>query len=116
MTQKTMSENTTEKFEAMLARGMDNPMLRLTLGNAYWQEGQLDKAIEHLKSAVEQKPDYSAAWKTLGRAYADGDQHQQALDAYDRGLECAAENGDKQSEKEITVFRKRVVRAMENEE
>lgn len=111
-----MSEDNIEKFEAMLTRGMDNPMLRLTLGNAYWQDKQLEKAIEHLKSAVEQKPDYSAAWKTLGRAYADGEQHQLALEAYDRGLECAAENGDKQSEKEITVFRKRAVRALESEE
>ena len=52
-----MSDDTIEKFEAMLTRGMDNPMLRLTLGNAYWKAGELERAAEHLKSAVQQKSD-----------------------------------------------------------
>ena len=107
-----MSGNETiEKFEAMLVRGMDSPMLRLTLGNAYWKEKEFERAAEHLQSAVQQKPDYSAAWKTLGRVYADSGESQKALEAYDKGLAAAAENGDKQSEKEITVFRKRVLKA-----
>jgi len=109
-----MSNDTIEKFEAMLAGGMDNPMLRMTLGNAYWKDKQLEPAIGHLKAAVEQKPDYSAAWKILGRAYADNEEHQLAVDAFDKGLECAAANGDKQSEKEITVFRKRAMKALSN--
>lgn len=108
-----MSDDTIEKFEAMLTRGMENPMLRLTLGNAYWKAGELERAAEHLKSAVQQKSDYSVAWKVLGRVYSDADQYQQALDAFDKGLSSAAENGDKQNEKEITVFRKRVVKAMQ---
>ncbi len=111
----TTDSGTIEKFEAMLTRGMDSPMLRLTLGNAYWKAKELERAAEHLNNAVQQKPDYSAAWKVLGRVYADDGKLPQALDAYDKGLACAAENGDKQSEKEITVFRKRVVKALENQ-
>lgn len=107
---------TIKKFEAMLTRGMDSPMLRLTLGNAYWKAQELDRAAEHLNHAVQQKPDYSAAWKVLGRVYADDGEFQHALDAYDKGLACAAENGDKQSEKEIKVFRKRVVKAIESQD
>lgn len=108
-----MSDDTIEKFEAMLGRGMDNPMLRLTLGNAYWKAGELERAAEHLNNAVQQKPDYSVAWKVLGRVYSDAEKFQQALEAFDKGLSSAADNGDKQTEKEITVFRKRAVKALE---
>jgi len=34
-------------FEAMLSRGQDSDMLRYTLGNAYYQESDYEKAIEH---------------------------------------------------------------------
>jgi len=96
----------------MLTRGQDSDMLRYTLGNAYYKEKQYDKAIEHLRAAVELKPAYSTAWKVLGRVLADNEQHQDALQAYDAGLAAAAQNGDKQVEKEITVFRKRVVKLL----
>lgn len=98
----------------MLTKGMDNPMLRLTLGTAYWKAGELARASEHLSSAVQQKPDYSVAWKILGRVHADAEQLQLALEAFDKGLASAADNGDKQNEKEITVFRKRVLKALES--
>lgn len=97
-----------ENFEAMLARGQDNDMLRFTLGSAYWKEKNADKAVEHLRVAVEFNPDYSAAWKVLGRALADLGKLTDARDAYTNGLKAAANKGDKQNEKEITVFLKRV--------
>lgn len=109
-----MTNDAIEKFESMLTNGLDSAMLRLTLGNAYWKAGDLEAAIEHLSSSVQQKPDYSAAWKALGRVYADAGSLPEALAAYDSGLESARENGDKQSEKEIAVFRKRVLKALES--
>ncbi len=102
-----------DNFEAMLARGQDSDMLRFTLGSAYWKEKQPEKALEHLCKAVELKPDYSAAWKVLGRTYLDLQQPQAALDAFDQGLQAADKNGDKQNEKEINVFRKRAVKLLE---
>lgn len=104
--EKTMSQIDT--FEAMLARGQDSDMLRLTLGNAYWKEKNFAKAIEHLEFAVEKNPQYSAAWKVLGRVLTDAGKPQQAKEAYESGLEVANKNGDKQTVKEITVFLKRV--------
>ena len=89
-------------------------MLRYTLGNAYYKEKQYAKAIEHLREAVALKPAYSTAWKVLGRVLADNEEYQDALQAYDSGLAAAQENGDKQVEKEITVFRKRVVKVLES--
>jgi len=103
-----------DSFESMLSRGQDSDMLRYTLGNAYYKEKQYDNAEIHLRKAVELNPTYSTAWKVLGRVLADSEQYQEALQAYDAGLDAARENGDKQVEKEITVFRKRVVKQLDS--
>lgn len=87
-------------------------MLRYTLGNAYYKEKRFEQAATHLRKAVELNPGYSTAWKVLGRVLADAHEHQEALDAFDAGLEVALANGDKQVEKEINVFRKRVVKLL----
>ena len=103
-----------DAFEAMLARGPDNEMLRFSLGNACLAEARHAEAIGHLRRAVELKADYSAAWKLLGRALAANGEPAEALLAFDRGLDVAEANGDKQTAKEITVFRRRAARALED--
>ena len=102
-----------DTFEAMLARGPDNEMLRFTLGNACLAEGREAEAVAHLRRAVELKPDYSAAWKQLGRALAAVGEPAAAIEAFDRGLDTAAANGDKQTAKEIAVFRRRAQRTLD---
>lgn len=99
-------------FEKMLERGQDSPMLRFTLGNAYWKEKNFALAIEHLTSAVDQQSDYSAAWKVLGRAYLDNSEFEAAIGAFESGLAAAQKNGDKQTEKEMTVFQRRASKAL----
>lgn len=101
-----------DNFEAMLARGQDSEMLRYTLGNAYMGEELYPQAIVHLQKAVELKPDYSAAWRQLGRALAAAEQLLEAKEAFDQGEIVAEANGDKQAAKEINVFRKRVIKAL----
>lgn len=101
-----------DTFEAMLSRGQDSEMIRYTLGNAYYKEKRYAEAAMHLAHAVELKPDYSTAWKVLGRVLADDGQLHKALEAFDSGLGAAQTNGDKQVEKEIGVFRKRVVKQL----
>ena len=100
----------TDALEAMIARGQDSEMLRLTLGNARLAEGEHAAAVEHLRRAVEMRPDYSAAWRQLGRALAAGGDADGAREAFDRGLAAAEANGDKQVAKEIAVFRRRLDR------
>ena len=107
--------NPIESFEALLASGQDNEMLRYTLGNAYFTQKQYTKAAEHLRAALKHKPDYSAAWKVLGRVLAEQEQWHDALAAFDAGLAVAESNGDKQTAKEMTVFRRRVVKQIETE-
>lgn len=103
-----------ESFEAMLARGQDSEMLRFTLGNACLAEERLDEAVAHLQRAVEMKPDYSAAWKQLGRALAANEEPIAALAAFRNGLRVAEANGDKQTVKEIEVFSRRVQRLLDS--
>lgn len=102
-----------DNFEAMLARGQDSEMLRFTLGSAFLAEGNAKQAAMHLSKAVQMKPDYSAAWKVLGRALAADDRLEAAIEAFDKGLAVAGANGDKQTEKEITVFRKRAQKQLD---
>ncbi|MEE9333886.1 MAG: tetratricopeptide repeat protein [Granulosicoccaceae bacterium] len=107
--------NPIETFEKMLASGQDNDMLRFTLGNAYFTAKDFTVAAEHFAKAVAHNKEYSAAWKMLGRSYASLEQHAQALTAFDAGMAVAAKNGDKQTEKEITVFRKRVLKQLDTD-
>jgi Flp pilus assembly protein TadD len=104
-----------EIFLKMIDNGQDSEMLRFTVGGAYFKEEKFEDAISHLRKAVELKPDYSAAWKMLGRSFAAAGDTENALEAYDQGLSVATANGDKQTAKEITVFRKRVIKALGQE-
>jgi predicted Zn-dependent protease len=99
---------TIENFEAMLAAGRDDALLRYSLGNAYLKQGDAAKAAEHLRHAVAHDPRYSAAWKLLGRALADSDALGEALAAYQEGITVAEARGDVQAAKEMGVFARRI--------
>lgn len=85
-------------------------MLRLTLGNAYMRNGEQETALRHLREAVRLDPDYSAAWKGLGRALVEADRPQEALQTYRQGLEVAERHGDMQIVRELKVFIRRLER------
>lgn len=97
-----------ERLEKMLASGQDSAMLRLTLGNGYLKEGRAADAVAHLREAVRQQPDYSAAWKSLGRALAETGETREAVASYDEGIRVARARGDLQAAKEMEVFRRRL--------
>ncbi len=97
-----------QQFEAMLTEGQDNALLRYSLGNEYLKAGHPARAVEHLRRAVEHDPDYSAAWKALGKALTDQGNAVGAIEAYESGIEVAEKKGDKQAAKEMGVFLKRL--------
>ena len=97
-----------ENFLAMLAKGRDAPLLRFSIGNEYIKLKQPANAVEHLRQAVALDPNYSAAWKLLGKALADFHALPEALAAYRQGIAVAEARGDKQAAKEMTVFAKRI--------
>jgi predicted Zn-dependent protease len=103
-----------ETLEALLTKGQDNALLRFGLGNAYFKEGKLEQAIEHLRVAVCRDAQYSAAWKMLGKALAEAGQVDEAIAAYKNGIGSAEYKGDKQAAKEMQVFLKRLQKTAES--
>ncbi|MGH8751744.1 MAG: tetratricopeptide repeat protein [Burkholderiales bacterium] len=95
-------------LEKMLAAGRDDALLRFSLGNEYLKHNEFTAAARHLSMAVRHDPDYSAAWKLLGKALTEDGRLQDALNAYLQGIEVAEKKGDKQAAKEMQVFARRI--------
>ena len=100
-----------QRFETLLAAGKDSALLRFSLGMQYLGAGDAARAAGHLRRAVEQDPDYSAAWKLLGKALAESGDTAGAMSAYREGIAAAERRGDKQAGKEMAVFLKRLEKA-----
>ena len=96
-----------ERLEALLAKQGESALLRFSLGNAYLETVPA-LAIEHLRRAVALDPEYSAAWKLLGRALVANGATADARAAYVQGIEVAERRGDIQAAKEMRVFLKRL--------
>lgn len=101
-------EGLIERLEAMLAKGTDNMLLRFSLGKAYVEQDCFREAEPHLRAAVAFDPAYSVAWKWLGKACQGQGDAEGARAAWTAGLEAAQARGDKQVEKELQVFIKRL--------
>ena len=94
-------------LEKLLGTPRDGALLRYSLGIEYEKAGRRDDAAAQLREAVARDPLYSAAWKALGRVLSENDP-KQALVAFRRGIEAAQKKGDRQAEKEMTVFARRI--------
>lgn len=99
-----------ETFEKLLATGKDSALLRFSLGNEHMKSGDAPQATEHLARAVALDPAFTAAWKLYGRALAASGREEDALAAYRAGIEVAGKRGDKQAEKEMRVFARRLAK------
>lgn len=97
-----------DNFEKMLAAGKDGALLRFSLGGEYLKSGQLENAVRHLRAAVDQDRQYSAAWKLLGKALQAAGDVAGAREAYEHGIAAAQARGDKQAAREMGVFLKRL--------
>jgi Flp pilus assembly protein TadD len=98
-------------FERMLASGKDGALLRYSLGNECLKDGEPALAVDHFTRATVLDPRYTAAWKLLGKALQAAGRDADALGAWRRGIEVARIRGDKQAEKEMAVFAKRLEKA-----
>jgi hypothetical protein len=58
-----------EALECMLAAGKDGALLRFGLGKGWLDAGNPVRAATHLGRCVVLDPQYSAAWKLLGKAW-----------------------------------------------
>lgn len=101
-----------DNLEKMLAKGQDNALLRFTLGSEYLKAERPEDAVAHLRAAVEQDPNYSAAWKLYGKALSAAGRHGEAIAVFDQGMQVAERRGDIQAAREMGVFRKRAQKAL----
>lgn len=103
-----MNSSLIDRLRAQCGGPRDGGLLRFSLGNALLDAGDHAAAIEELRRAVSFDPNYSAAWKLLGKACLAAQDHAGAADAWRQGIAVAQQRGDKQAEKEMTVFLRRV--------
>lgn len=101
-------EGLIDRLEGMLAKGTDNLLLRFSLGKAYAEQESFREAQTHLRAALVFDPTYSVAWKWLGKACLGLGDKAGARDAWNSGLAAAQARGDKQVEKELQVFVRRL--------
>jgi predicted Zn-dependent protease len=103
-----MNAARSDMFRKLLERDPKNAMVLYSLGSELFKEGRHEEARVHLQRAVENKPDYSVAYRMLGRAYYELREDTEARDVFLKGKEVATENGDLQTVKEIDVFLRRL--------
>ncbi len=97
-----------ENLLKLIGTPRDGALLRYSLGLEYAKTGDAAHAIEQYREAVTRDPLYSAAWKALGKALDEAGEGAGALEAYRSGIEAARKRGDRQAEKEMTVFARRL--------
>jgi Tfp pilus assembly protein PilF len=97
-------------IEKMIEDGRDSYESRLAAGQARLKAGDLAEAVAHLEKATGHKPEHTTAWQELGKALNELGQPEAARKAWEKGLDAARANGDKQAEKVLGVFLKRLER------
>ena len=95
-------------LEKLLGTPRDGALLRFSLGMEFLKINDAARATQYLRDAVAKDPVYSAAWRALGKALEAADRPAEALAAYRSGIAAAQKKGDKQAEKEMTVFARRI--------
>jgi uncharacterized protein HemY len=103
-----METSRAEMFRKLLEKDPENPMILFSLGNELFKEGEYAEARTHLRRAIENKPDYSVAYRTLGRAHYELHEDAEARRVFTEGREVAEKNGDLQTVREIDVFMRRL--------
>ncbi|MDQ2971795.1 MAG: tetratricopeptide repeat protein [Rhodanobacteraceae bacterium] len=104
----TANDTLIAHLRAQLDGPRDGALLRYSLGNALLSVGEAEGAVEALRAALQFDPDYSAAWKWLGKAQLALDDATAAANTWRQGIAVAHTCGDVQAEKEMRVFLKRV--------
>ena len=117
MTEARLTVNTSlvANLESLLGGPRDSALLRFGLANEYLKLGNYRAAALHFRKATELDPQYSAAWKLLGRALASQGESVAALEAFRQGIVVADKKGDKQAAKEMAVFVRRIESAGNNQ-
>jgi uncharacterized protein HemY len=105
-----MDTSRADMFRRLLERDPENPMILCSLGIELFKEGRYPEAREQLRRAIENKSDYSVAYRMLGRTHYELHENSEARRVFTKGIEVAQANGDLQTVREIEVFLRRLDR------
>jgi len=97
-----------EPIERLIDGGRDSYEARLAAGQARLKQGDLDRAISHFRKATELDAERTMAWQELGKALEAQGEYEVAHEVWVHGIEVARDNGDKQAEKVMKVWLKRL--------
>lgn len=103
-----METSRAEMFRRLLEKDPNNPMILYSLGNELFKDRKYSEAREYLSRAIRNKPDYSVAYRTLGRTLFELHDDAEARRVFAQGREVAQRNGDLQTVREIDVFIRRL--------
>lgn len=105
-----MTDPRIDNLMAQLDGPRDGALLRFALANALLEAERHDEACVQFRAAVDRDPGYSAAWKLLGKACLAAGDPGAAAAAWREGIAAAESRGDKQAQKEMQVFLRRLQR------
>jgi Flp pilus assembly protein TadD len=108
VTENEAGKSPLESFEEMAAKAPENVVVRYSLGREYLKAKRYAEAERELREALRLKPDYSAAYRELGKSLTGLERFDEAREIYTRGAEVACEKGDLQTQREIEVFLRRL--------
>ncbi|MGK7296450.1 MAG: tetratricopeptide repeat protein [Candidatus Wenzhouxiangella sp. M2_3B_020] len=97
-----------EAIEKLIENGRDSYEARLAAGQARLKHGDLERAIAHFRAATTMKPEHTTAWQELGKALEANAEAKAAHEVWERGVAAARANGDKQAEKTMNVWLRRL--------
>lgn len=95
-------------LEALLGEDGGNALLHYALGSEHLRAGDMAAAVRRLQRACELDPAHSASWKLLGKAELTLGNPAGAREAWMRGIATAISRGDRQAEREMHVFLRRL--------
>lgn len=95
-------------LQALLARGPDSALLRMSLALAYQQQGDNSSAMAQLEVGLRLEPAYAAAWRLLGLLEQESGEADAAMQAFAHGITAAEQRGDQQLRKELSVRLRRL--------
>ncbi len=99
-----------ELLEKLIKDGRDSYEARLAAGQARLKAGDLERAIEHFRAATAHNPEHTMAWQELGKALEANGEAEAAHEVWARGIAAASANGDKQAEKVMGIWLKRLAK------